>query len=228
MEYRSPNKLETVLCQQKIVWGTPGRMFQVHPSTLLCVNKNRRRMHWIDCSNKEHKLLSVTRISHIDVEDMCIVEQDNNQILVTSNSFAGLKAYDVTSGIVSWSVIGRPPGMVEELCSLGVTTDKQGHLLVCDSSNQCIHIFSTDGNYLGPIFENQLLGTPQLVRWHEKHSLFVVVTMIQSEFHISLIKLTFSNNGAIQTPAGKDWVVGAISPTHIKCKGKGPGWVAFQ
>ena len=227
MEYRSPNKLETVLCQQKIAWGAPGRLFQAHPSTLLCVNKNRRRMHWIDCSSNEHKILSVTRTSHIDIQDMCIVDQDSRQILVTSNNFAGLNAYDVTSGIVSWSVVGRPPGMTEELCSVGVTTDKQGHLLVCDSSNKCIHIFATNGNYLGPIFKNHPLGAPQLVRWHEKHSLLVVATMIQSDFHIGLIKLVLSNNGAIRAPAWNDLLVEAQNPVHIKCKGMSSGWVAF-
>ena len=157
IEYRSPNKLETILCQQEIAWGSPGRLFQVHPSTLLCVNKHRRRMHWIDCSTREHKVLSVTRISHVDIQDMCIVEQDNQKLLVTSNSFAGLNAYDVTSGIVSWTVIGRPPGMAEELCSVGVTTDKQGHVFVCDSRNKCIHIFSTSGNYIRNILKDHPL-----------------------------------------------------------------------
>lgn len=220
IEYRSPNKLETVLRQQKIAWGAPGRMFQAHPSTLLCVNKNRRRMHWIDCSTREHKILSVTRTSHIDIQDMCIVQQDGKQILVTSNSFAGLNAYDVTSGVVSWSVIGRPPGMAEQLCSVGVATDKRGHLFVCDSSNKCIHIFTTSGNYMGPILKNHPLGTPQLVRWHEQKSLLIVATIIQSNFHIGLIKLLLSNNDASQGPAWKDKVVAAKSPVHVKCKGK--------
>ena len=185
-------------------------------------------MHWIDCSTREHKILSVTRTSHIDIQDMCIVEQDGKQILVTSSSFAGLNAYDVTSGVVSWSVIGRPPGMAEELCSVGVTTDKRGHLFVCDSSNKCIHIFATNGNYMGPILKNHPLGTPQLVRWHEQKSLLIVATIIQSNFHIGLIKLMLSNNDASQAPAWKDKVVRAKNPVHIKCKGKHLGWVAHQ
>ena len=157
---------------------------------------------------------------------MCIVEQGGKQILVTSNNFAGLNAYDVTSGVVSWSVIGRPPGMAEELCSVGVTTDKRGHLFVCDSSNKCIHIFATNGIYMGPILKNHPLGTPQLVRWHEQKSLLIVATILLSNFHIGMIKL--SNNSASQAPTRKNKVIGAGSPVHIKCKGKRLGWIVNQ
>ena len=60
----------------------------------------------------------------------------------------------------------------------GIDTDGLGHLLVCDTANQCVQMFNLDGDYLGILLssaEEKRLGTPLEIRWNHKISAAVVL-----------------------------------------------------
>ena len=57
--------------------------------------------------------------------------------------------------------------MENEMEAWGVTADGCGHLYVSDWANECIQMFTIDGDYLGPVLKKgeQGLGTPGRILW---------------------------------------------------------------
>ena len=78
---------------------------------------------------------------------------------------------------------------------IGVTTDKRGHLFVCDfkKGNKCIHLFSaSDGQYLGCLMKDkEELGDPGRIHWCEKTSSLITAYSFKGKWHINVISLQF-------------------------------------
>ena len=141
------------------------------PSTLLYVDASKReyqvfRVHFN--AGQLHSTKANAKMEQFIIYDMCSCLSGKNEFLVTTRGHDGIYCYDLNSGNIVWSAIGKPSGMSQQMKLSGVTTDGRGHLFVCDAGNVCIQMFSvSDGKYLGALLKagEEELGTPHLIRW---------------------------------------------------------------
>ena len=107
---------------------------------------------------------------------MCCSKNGDKQYLNTTYSSSGVYAYDVSEDKFEWK--GEPNGTEKKMNAFGVTTDERGNLFVCDMNNECIHMFSTGGVYLGELSvsdsEEGSIGVPRCIRWCNETSSLVV------------------------------------------------------
>ena len=104
-----------------------------------------------------------------------------------------LHAYNTKTDELEWSVGDvLLPGMKSVIKAQGLTVDDQGHLLVCDTNNECVQMFRVaDGKYLGPLIKEgeHNLGLPRFIGWSSRLSSLIVVDDECSEFCINTIKI---------------------------------------
>ena len=104
----------------------------------------------------------------LKLQDMIsCVTLPNDELIIKSFGSNGICTSHITSGKIRWKAKGRLPGMQKSMIARGIDTDGRGHLFVCDIANQCIQIFSLDGDYLGVLlrYGEQDLGIPFRIRW---------------------------------------------------------------
>ena len=101
----------------------------------------------------------------------------SDELIIKSFGSGGICASHKTNGKMRWKVKGRLPGMQKSMIARGIDTDGRGHLFVCDTANQCIQMFSLNGDYLGVLLRSgeQDLGTPFRIRWCRRTSSVVVL-----------------------------------------------------
>ena len=109
-------------------------------------------------------------------------------ILVTAESFMGIKAYDLSSGSLEWQK--NIPGMTKS----SMISDGRGHLFVSDKDNKCIHMVSlSDGQHLGRLHVieegEQGLGFPAWVDWSEETSSLILAHGKGNKRFISFIQI---------------------------------------
>ena len=95
------------------------------------------------------------------------VSQKGCHLIVKSFGDNGIAAFDLVTGNKRWEVRGMLAGMQKPMTAHGIDTDGQGHLFVCDTANQCIQMFSFNGEYLGVLLKSRdlCLGTPLRICW---------------------------------------------------------------
>ena len=100
-----------------------------------------------------------------------------DDLIIASLGSGGICGSHKTSGKIRWRLKGRLPGMQNLMTARGIDTDGRGHLFVCDTANQCIQMFSLNGDYLGVLLRSgeQDLGTPFRIRWCRQTSSAVVL-----------------------------------------------------
>ena len=69
--------------------------------------------------------------------------------------------------------------------------DGQGHLYATDVRNKCLHVFSTEGRYLGSVFREKedVLGEPYMIDWSNKTSSLIINHDIDGKDFISVVKV---------------------------------------
>ena len=126
---------------------------------------------------------------------MCYVQNEDHRLIVTTsgvtNSVAKyyvrdttlkrisneIRAYCIDTGKLKWIVRGKLLGeAAQELCAESIATDGRIHLLMCDTNNSCMHMFSVNGKYMGVLLrEGQYnLGKPGIIRWCDSSSSLIV------------------------------------------------------
>lgn len=163
-----------------------------------CKAQDSTRLLRLDCSTYHIKQTGTpTQVSSINkIQDGCCIEKNGNTQLVYVSG--DIHCQD-SNGKLVWSIHGAVTGTstAAEIRCCSLCTDDNGHLFVCDSSNKCIHLFSTDGVYLDCVAKEYEfnLGTPIFVRWCKKTSSLVVGhsgrnlrTNSYTVFHISVLK----------------------------------------
>ena len=129
-----------------VPWAKPGRMFQSAPSKLLFVdmNKKPRRVHWVHFNKQTWTKPDLcTFTQHREVSDMCVLIHQGREVLVASNCFSGVGAYNTNGSAEEWSASRYIPNMKRKAHALGITTDDCGNLFVCDKLNMCVQVLST-------------------------------------------------------------------------------------
>ena len=126
----------------------PLKLFTKFPSELLFQEKSSYKQHHLDCATHNPCLKRETTIgAGVQIKDMCLVTENEGEVLICLFDGAeGIYARNWTNQLL-WSVEGAMGGKKEIKC-VSVATDGRGHLFVCDRSNTCIQLFSTDGLYI--------------------------------------------------------------------------------
>ena len=74
----------------------------------------------------------------------------------------------------------------------GVATDGHGRLFVSDQGNQCIHMFSADGNYNQCLWKaGDILGDLSKIQWSENASCFYVTHTYKEKVEIITLSAPF-------------------------------------
>ena len=122
---------------------------------------------------------------------MCYAEFDGKSLLVVACSDDGVKAYNMDTKELVWSIIGEMPLSEKPLKALGITADKHGRLFVRDEENKCIHIFSIDGKFVTTLLREgeQGLGELNNICWSKELSGLIVVHRKDDKTWISLVKI---------------------------------------
>ena len=125
--------------------------------------------------------------------DICFVQDGDKQLLIVGAFEAGLIAYNIKRGKLEWKVDGKMDRMEQVLDAGGVSTDGRGHLLVADSGNECIQMFSaSDGHYLGFLMRGvETIGDPIRVHWSPETSSLLTACSLQDTFswHFQFINI---------------------------------------
>ena len=71
-----------------------------------------------------------------------------------------------------------------------------GHLFICDTANDCIQIFYTDGTYMCQVDCNGKLelGTPMRVAWSKTESALVVAHRVNDKCFVSVLNVLIQPN----------------------------------
>ena len=147
------------------------------PSQLLfCVSKTKK-VHLVDCSTRppQGKIPIVYDRQKI-VVDMCT----SGDLLVLTRRDEGVFAYTLDGGELKWRASRKLPGMQHDIDASGVAAHDQGHLLVCDESNRCVHMLSErNGMHLGVVLREEEEGVGRLwnVAWHRESASLIVAHM---------------------------------------------------
>ena len=139
---------------------------------------------------------------------MCCVEAGGGkQLLITthfSSSFdkkvrSGVRAYNVSTGEVEWSAMGKVAGMHQDMAAWGVAIDWRGHVFVSDITNMCVQVFSVDGVYIGAILKHGELGLGELLNicWFSNTS-SLVLSHTNSNYSDNLNEITIINVSKVE------------------------------
>ena len=84
---------------------------------------------------------------------------------------------------------GKLPGIEKEINALGITTNGRGLVFVSDLSNSCIHMFSTTGQHLGILGQNEDLGRLGRITWCEDMSSIFTSVFINKKWNLQVINV---------------------------------------
>ena len=158
---------------------TAGRMTIVSQHEILCQDLNTySALKILDCSKPFPEIKLYQHIANNKkITDLCLTTDKDNQLILMCicENCDDIFAYN-TTGKLLWSIQGAVSGK-EMIKCVSFTTDHKGHLFVCDTNNKCIHMFSTDGLFLGCLVDRGQHGItdPRHVRWCKNTSSLVVV-----------------------------------------------------
>ena len=166
VEFRDVNDFNQILLTHSVAPHKPGALHAVTPSTLLYLDgsKSPFEVHWLDLSESQPKPAAGKQVIHIkqnDIYDMCCAQDGDKQLLILADGQQELLAYNTNTDKLEWKAHRKPPGMEKDMEVIGLTTDKRGHLFVCDfkKGNKCIHLFwASDSQYLGCLMKDEELG----------------------------------------------------------------------
>lgn len=166
------------------------------------------KVRWLDCNTTPSKLGRGGRITHTqrkdedfeesEIEDMCCLENDTKIMIVIVTVARKLRAFDKCGNFL-WESPIKLPKMNNSFRPAGVAITKRDDcLFVVDDSSNCVHMFSSDGEYLYCVLESKNIGLGSLqkwVRWCNKISSLVVVDIDQDGGdYINIMKLVDSDD----------------------------------
>ena len=179
IEFRNVSCLDDVISNFSTAPYQPYRVCALSPSLLLYVDVSQPpyQVHWLDCNSRKVKTGKTgAGIDQAIIFDMCYVTQENEHLLITTQGENGIYCHNLKTGNMEWFAKGKMGYLVWQMDLSGVTTDRHGRLFVCDTNNNCIQMFRTDGSYLGVLLRKgeQGLGSPHLISYCLKFSSLIV------------------------------------------------------
>ncbi len=128
--------------------------------------------------------------SNKEMSDMCCIQRNGEQLVVTVHKLDGIYAYNLRTGDLEWTVKNKLPGWKFHLDASGVTTDGRSHLFVSDVGNRCVHVFCVDGKYVGPVIQHGERGFPARGRLHFMRNLSsLAITAKEEQWNTRVVKV---------------------------------------
>ena len=152
-----------------------------------------REVKQIDCKHRRLCFTKATTPIYLTEDSICDMHciQGGRRLLFLTED--GLVACSTKTGKKVWSIPLNQPDLNEEMTIRGITTDAEGHFFVCDTSNECVHVFSdNNGEHLGVLLkkEDGVIGVPHRIGWNHKSGLLIVThKQDDSRFMVSIYKL---------------------------------------
>ena len=133
-------------------------------------------------------------ITHTDqgtIFDMCCIQSENKQLLITALGYKGVNAYNTSKETLEWEVKGKVPCMKKILSAARVATNGHDQVIVCDDYNDCIQMLTMEGHYMGTVSldSDSVLGKPSRIDWCKNTSSLALVHAKEAKLGISKIKI---------------------------------------
>ena len=181
---------ETAHVSKYVTPSKPGALCMALGSRLFFADELTGDIFQLDCSKMPPaRVPGFTPTQETGIYDLCYVTHQNKDLIITTSGERGISAYRPGTGELLWKNMGILPGTERVMYACGVTADRRGHIFVCDSGNECIQLFSTDGMYLGEAFRTQGRGRPDLIRWCENVSCLAVTFELAGQWSVHIIKV---------------------------------------
>ena len=183
--------LHEVVYNHPVAPHEPGYLCTIPPATLLFEDQSSepRIIHKLDCSRFPSRISYTTqsiRTAVNEIWDMSFTEYQGKQLLLITEGYRGLFAYNCGTGDLEWSVEGRFHG--------GLTTDAKGHLFHCVESGEkrCVKVFTTKGADLGVLQINKdKFPEPWRIRWCREISSLILAHRKSGQWFISIIAVKY-------------------------------------
>ncbi len=78
---------------------------------------------------------------------MCYIESSGQELLVTAQGEAALRAYNMKTKKLVWKFSGKPGEESANMDAHSLSADGKGNLFVYDANNACVQMFSGSGKY---------------------------------------------------------------------------------
>ena len=202
IDFYDVNNLRTVVQSYSVAPDYPSRLCTSRSSagTILYTicKPNKQVVKWLDCSNYPPTLkdtrTNIPLIGNQFIEDMCLVTQGKTDLLVVTQNYGGVYAYVAGTDDLRWYFGGYQRGINKWINAVGITNNGLGQLFVCDISNNCIQMLSTDGTFLGTVLRGGKngLGNPQRIRWCSEANSLVIAHKRQGLFSIDVLQWLYS------------------------------------
>ena len=164
-------------------------LFMIGDTSKITVGSEVKQLYYSDGHLYVKKARTPIHLTADSINEMSCIRGGQGLLFVTEN---GLVACDTETGKKNWSVALNQLDLKEEMSISGITTDGKGHFFVCDTNNECVHMFSdNDGEHLGIVLEKKdgVIGVPHRIGWNHKFGLLVVThKQDDSRFMVSIYK----------------------------------------
>ena len=131
IKFHLVNNLNELFLSHSVAPHRPEHICTSGPSTLIylyCVTENQRRVRWLNCSTLSPQPTNISceiRVKpHFGIHDVCCMQHDNEQLVVTTHGHKGVSAYSTNTKKLCWHVEGK-----------GVAADGLGCLFVMNTVN---------------------------------------------------------------------------------------------
>ena len=196
IKFHLVNNMNELFLSHSVAPHRPEHICTSGPSTLMylyCVTENQRRVQWLNCSTLSPQPINTSREirvkSHFGIHDVCCMQHDNEQLVVTTHGHKGVSAYSTSTKKLRWHVEGKLPGIEREISAQGVAADGLGCLFVCDEHSKCIWMLSADGMYIGTVSIPERYGIPWRLRWSSISSSLLAVCFKERNYHICKLSI---------------------------------------
>ena len=183
--------LDEVVHSYSMAPHRPGRLCTIPPATLLFEDKSRfpRKIHKLDCTvlpvNTSNQTRPIETLMN-NIWDISYTEHEEKQLVLITNGYEGLFAYNGCTGELEWTVKGR--------VFVGITGDGRGHLFQCVNSheNNAVKMYTTKGSYLGTLqLEKGNVFRPRRISWCKNTSSLVLANERDEEWFVSVIAVKY-------------------------------------
>ena len=192
IEFHPTDMLKEVKLSYSVAPHRPATLCTSTPSTLLYEDRFMHlcEIRYLDCSESQPKSTSVMHTQQSQILDMCCIQHNDKQLLITSRDFdGGIYAYNTDTKTLEWIVKGKLPGMRHDISVEKITTDECGRIFVCDINNMSIQMLTPEGTYLGVALTSEQIvgGKPLRLGWGKKWSCLVLASIKDGRYHLSKV-----------------------------------------
>ena len=146
---------------------------------------------WYDCTVYPYKPSFAQEVQGISGASICVAEHGNQRLLIYSRHDLGIKAYNMETEKIQWSFMGKLADKEKMMNGSSLATDGRRHLFVCDTNNNCIELYTTDGSYVGTILQEGKhgIGKPSEICWSDNLSSLIIAHKKGNRYYLYIVQI---------------------------------------